>query len=303
LTLVLASIALAAAPAGAAAAAPGPDVIPLPPGFQPEGVASGPGRALYVGSIPTGAIYRADPRTGEGSILVTGRAGRAATGLKFSRGLAFVSGGPTGHAYVYNATTGADVADLTLTDAPSFINDVVLTRRAAIFTDTRNAQLYRVARDASGAPTGEVTTIPITGELAYDVDPTSIDANGIVSGDDGVLLVIQSRTGLLFRVDHKTGASTQVALTGGDLANGDGMLLRGRTLYVVQNRLNRVAVVKLDRELRSGTITTTLTNAAFDVPTTIARRDHDLFAVNARFGTPPTPETTYAVVRLRDAAA
>jgi sugar lactone lactonase YvrE len=276
----------------------GPDVVPLPNGWQPEGISSGPGGALFVGSIPTGAVYRADARTGAGAILVPPHQGRAATGVKASRGLLYVAGAATGHAYVYDARTGADVADLELTTSPSFINDVVLTRKAAWFTDSRNQQLYRVARDGSGKPAGPAVRIPISGDFAYDDDPATTDANGIVSGHRGALLVVQSRTGLLFRIDPKTGASTRVPLKGGDVLNGDGMLLRGRTLYVVQNRLNRIAVVRLDRRVRSGRIVGTITNGAFDVPTTITKRGGDLFAVNARFGTPSPGSTSYTVVRV-----
>ena len=41
----------------------------------------------------------------------------------------------------------------------------------------------------------------------------------------------------------------------------------------------------------------TLTDPDFDVPTTLAIAKGALFTVNARFTTPPTPETAYAVVR------
>jgi hypothetical protein len=37
------------------------------------------------------------------------------------------------------------------------------------------------------------------------------------------------------------------------------------------------------------------------VPTTIAAFGHALYVVNARFGTPPTPDTQYEVVRVPDA--
>ena len=37
-----------------------PQVISLPNGFQPEGIATGNGTTFYVGSIPTGAVYRGD---------------------------------------------------------------------------------------------------------------------------------------------------------------------------------------------------------------------------------------------------
>jgi sugar lactone lactonase YvrE len=58
--------------------------------------------------------------------------------------------------------------------------------------------------------------------------------------------VIQSNTDRLFRVDPASGVTTRVDLGADAVPNGDGMLLSGRTLYVVQNQLNQVAVVRLD---------------------------------------------------------
>jgi hypothetical protein len=80
--------------------------------------------------------------------------------------------------------------------------------------------------------------------------------------------------------------------------NGDGILLQGKTLYVVQNVLNQIAVVELSPDLTSGTIAGFLTSNDFRVPTTIAKFGHALYAVNARFGTTPTPTTDYDVVRV-----
>ena len=95
------------------------------------------------------------------------------------------------------------------------------------------------------------------------------------------------------------GATTQmIDLGGASVSAGDGILLIGKTLYVVRNRLNQIAVIKLSRDLTSGTVTDTLTNANFDVPTTIGLFGDALYAVNARFGTPPTPDTTYTAVRV-----
>ena len=51
---------------------------------------------------------------------------------------------------------------------------------------------------------------------------------------------------------------------------GDGLLLRGRTLYVVRNNLNQIAVVELAPDLSGGEVVGTITNPNFDVPTTIA---------------------------------
>jgi len=83
------------------------------------------------------------------------------------------------------------------------------------------------------------------------------------------------------------------------VTNGDGILLAGRTLYVVRNQNNLIAVVRLAPDLGSGTVTRTITNPNFDVPTTIARHGSRLYAVNARFTTPPGPTTTPTVVQVK----
>jgi hypothetical protein len=54
------------------------------------------------------------------------------------------------------------------------------------------------------------------------------------------------------------------------VTTGDGILLQGRTLYVVRNRMNRIAVIELTPDLASGTVVGVITNPPFDVPTTIA---------------------------------
>jgi len=56
--------------------------------------------------------------------------------------------------------------------------------------------------------------------------------------------------------------------------------------------------VQLSPDLTSGEIVDTITSSNFRVPTTIARFGDSLYAVNARFGTPPTPDTEYEVVRV-----
>jgi hypothetical protein len=98
-----------------------PDRIGLPDGFQPEGIAIGPGHTFYVGSIPTGRVWRGDLRTGEGAVLVPDR-GRQATGVDVDhRRRLFVAGGPTGDGYVYNARTGADIASYDFADTGTFV--------------------------------------------------------------------------------------------------------------------------------------------------------------------------------------
>lgn len=277
-----------------------PETIALPLGFQPEGIAPGPAGTLLVGSIPTGAIYQVDPRRGQGEILVPPQEGRAAIGLKRDKrsNYIYVAGGPTGNVFVYDAKTGADVATLRATDDPTaFVNDVVVTRKAVYFTDSFRPVFYRLPLRANGQIAGDLQTVNLSGD--YTFLPGDFNANGIVATEDGKsLIIVHSTLGELFRVDPDTGVATLIELDGDAASNGDGLLLVGCTLYVVQNFANQVAVVRLSHDLSRGTLTETLLDDDFDVPTTIARVGHSLYAVNARFSTPATPETTYDIVRI-----
>jgi sugar lactone lactonase YvrE len=297
----LLAVVLSLTAVGGVLAAPGLEVIPLPDGFAPEGIASGRGSTFYVGSIPTGAIYQGDFLTGEGELLVEPQEGRAAIGLKFDprSGYLFVAGGPTGEAYVYDTATGETVAVLTLSEDPSFINDVVITRDAAYFTNSFQQEIYRVPLERNGqlSSTEEVETITLSGD--YQFTPGAFNANGIAATPNGdTLIIVNSTEGALYNVDPETGEATRIDLGGGSVPAGDGILLHGKTLYVVQNQLNQVAVIELNSDFTAGTIVETITSERFRVPTTIARFGSSLYVVNARFGTPVTPETDYDVVQV-----
>jgi hypothetical protein len=292
----LAALALGVA-SGVAAAAPAfPATIELPRAFQPEGIAIR-GNTFYVGSIPTGAIYRGNLRTGQGAVFIPGESGRAAIGLAIdNRNRLFVAGGPTGRAFVYSARTGALIRSYTLATSPTFINDVAVTRTGAFFTDSQKAVLYRVAIGRGGALATSAQTIPLTGDFQLE---SGFNANGIDATPNGRwLIIVQSNTGELFRVNPATGATIEISLGGESVPNGDGILLDGRTLYVVQNQLNRISVIRMNASLTSGRLVTRITDARFAVPTTIDEHGRRLYAVNARFGSPPST-TDYQVVQVR----
>jgi sugar lactone lactonase YvrE len=300
LTLSVLTLLLVPAAAGAAAY---PDIIELPNGWGPEGIAIRAGSPdVYVGSIPTGAVWRGNLRSGEGSVLVPPHTGRAAIGLKVDRRhRLFVAGGPTGKAFVYDARSGADLADYTLSPAgASFVNDVVVTRRAAYFTDSRSASLGVLRLGDEGELPAQAEALPLTGDFQLLTGPNAFNLNGIAATRNGKRLVaVQTATGKLFAIDARTGETDEIEFPGGlSFPNGDGLFLRGRRLYVVQNMLNQVSVVQLSEDLESGRLLRVLTDPALDIPTTIARSGSRLYVVNARFGTPVTPATTYAIVKL-----
>ncbi len=268
-----------------------PARIELPSGWLPEGIAIRQTTAFF-GSRADGDIYAADLRTGAGRVIAQGP-GTPSVGVKVdNRGRLFVAGGPAGTGRVVDTGTSEQLRNYQFTTATSFVNDVVLTPGAAWFTDSQQPQLYRVALDQQGNPSSTFTTLPLSGD--YQHVPNVINANGIVRTPDGkALIIVQSATGFLFRVDTQTGNTTKLDLGGAVMTNGDGLLLLGRTLYVVQNLLNRIAVLRLNVRGTAGTQVRTITSPDFDVPTTAAVFGERLYLPNARFTTPPTPDTPY----------
>ena len=278
-----------------------PKTIALPQGFQPEGITAGYGPTAYVGSLADGSIYAADLTTGEGSILVQGSPGSLfAVGLDFHKrsGHLFVAGGLTGDGRVYDTDTGEMMHQLPLS-APwiSWINDVFVTRDAAYFTNSFAPEIYKVPLTPQGEPTGAVQTLPLHGDWQNFTNPAStgpsdmyINANGIVAiPSDGTLIVVNYFSGLLYTVDPDTGFATEIDLGGVSVPFGDGLVLRGKTLYVVQNFATpfqppgQIAVFTLSPDYTAATLNGYLTDSDLGVPSTADLFGPWLYVVDARF--------------------
>lgn len=201
----------------------------------------------------------------------------------------FVAGGPTGTARVYDTGDGELLADIPL--GGGFINDVIVTPGAAYFTNSFAPEIYEVSLDRRGDVAGPVRTIPLSGDFQFV--PGGFNANGIEWARQGRLIVVNSSVGELYVAATGDG---DVIDTDGAVVNGDGLLLSGRTLYAVVGGLHQVTELTLSADLSEARVTGALTNSEFDVPTTVARRGSKLYAVNAKFNTPPLPTTPYEVV-------
>jgi hypothetical protein len=286
--------ALLAAPA---AATPFPATIPLPDGWQPEGITDGTGTTAYVGSLADGAIASVNVRTGAVAPLADGATGRVTVGLDYEDGAhrLWAAGGATGEVRAYDARTGALLQTYTFT--AGFLNDVVVTADAVYVTDSGIQQLVVIPLpdDGSLPDPADAFTLPLTGDIQYTSD---FNANGIVASG-GWLVLVQSGTGLLFRVDPATGEALTIDLGGQSVSAGDGLELVGSTLYVVRNQLGEILRIRLADDLLSGTVVETISPAGVDFPTTAAFIAGRLWLVNARFNTPPTPDTPYWLTSVK----
>lgn len=295
--LLLAGLSIPAAAAGTS------DVIPLPDGFQPEGIAVADDGTFWVGSLHDGSIYRGDVTTGDGEIVFTPEEPQVAVGLWYDEptGWLFAGGGPLGTAYVFDGATGDQLAEYDL--GGTFINDVVVTRDAAYLTDSA-APVVHVIPFGPGRslPTADaVTSVPLGGDFEFVAG--AFNSNGIEASRDGSqLIVASSATATLYLVDPETGVASAIDLGDASLRSVDGILLRGRTLFAVQNSLNQISAIRLSSDLSSGWVGSIITSPDFRVPTTVGTYDRQLFAVNARFDVAPpfgdpVPDVEFDVVR------
>jgi sugar lactone lactonase YvrE len=296
--LVILALALVVSAAHAVLAQEAVDRIDLPDGWEGEGITTD-GSSLFAGSLANGAIWKADPTTGVGEVLVPGAEGAVSVGMDIAPdGTLWVAGGPTGEIRAYDSRSGELLG--TYPVEAGFLNDVAASDEAVYVTDSFMPQVISIPLTGDGPPDpAAVTSIPITGELEYG---EGFNANGIVALPAG-LVVVHGGLGALYRIDPSTGASIRIETGDTDLTLGDGIEPAGRTLYVVRNRANVVVGLELDDSATVATPVGEATSDDLDVPTTAALIGDDLWAVNARFGTTGDDDQAFWITRLDLASA
>ena len=290
-----------------------PDVLPLPTGFQPEGIVLGYRNDFYVGSLVSGAIYKGNILTGEGEVFITPSIPLQAVGLAFDKrsGYLYVSGGLTGTAAIYDTKTKAPVQIFTIGPPEvTFVNDVVVTRDGAYFTDSFSPVLYKIPLKKNGRPVDldSVVALPMSGfsmePPPNPLFPFPIFANGIDATPSGHSLIVANLyRGELYLVDPDTGDASLIDLNGASVPLADGILLDGKYLYVVQNLWNQIAVIRMDYHYKSGRLIDTITDENFGIPATIDDKGNYLYAVNAHFDLAPpgvlAPDVEFEVVKVQ----
>lgn len=307
LALALAAVPAASQATGGTAVASAarsslPDRIELPDGWLPEGITTD-GRSLFSGSRADGAIQKINVRTGRITTFA-GAPGRIAVGIDHDarRDVVWVAGGAGKQIRAQDADTGKVLRTYDFPSAGGrFVNDLTVTRTAVYATDSLSRELLVVplSKRTKRLPSpSRARVLPLKGDLEL---ATGNNLNGIVR-TRGTLVAVQSNTGKLFRIDARTGSTRTIATGGRTFVNGDGLEPgRGGTVYVVQNRDNKIRVLSLGAKARSARVVDTIRARDFaddiDVPSTVALLKGSLFAVNARFGTPSPETAAYWITR------
>ncbi|PNH83957.1 hypothetical protein CXZ05_10145 [Arthrobacter sp. AFG20] len=259
-------------------------VIVLPGAKGAEGITAGEGSTFYAGDLVTGDIFRGDIRKGTAKKFIDVPNGRMAVGMKADtrNDLLFVAGGPAGTAYVYDTDDGKTVKTYQLTTKEAFINDVALTDHGAWFTNSRRGELYFIPVDDDG-DLGTVRTLALKGPAADT--SKQFNLNGIAySRDARRLVVAHSGNQALYTVSPRTGASAEIK--GVKVPNVDGVLVKGDTVWAVQNMSNQISRLRVNFHESTAKLREVITSPHFNIPTTAALFDDTLAAVNAKFGVP-----------------
>ena len=277
------------------------------PGEQvfPEGVAyrSDTGD-FYVGSTTDGTVFRGNVEGGskEAEVFLEPESDGRTTAIGMEvdeEGRLYIAGGDTGRIFVYDTESADQIRRLDTPDAEAtFLNDVAVTPDGdAYFTDSMRPVLFRVTSTGDGVGDAEPW-------LNFEGTPAEYEEgfnfNGIDATEDGRYLVaVKSNTGELFRIDTESKEVVEINLEGETLANGDGLLLDGHTVYVVRNEQGLIVPVKLSGEYISGEVGEPFTDPSFAFPTTIAKANGRLLVVNSQFdkreGEPELPFTVSSV--------
>ena len=288
--------------AGCAGEEPPPGIVIPGDAVFPEGIAVDNATGdLYVGSTSDGTIFRAAAGAAKfEEFLPAGADGRtAATGLKVDpAGRLFVAGRTTGLLFVYDLDTRELVSSL---EAPgegdTLVNDLTFTTDAAYVTDSYRDVIYRIPLD-DGAPEKMQAWL----NLEDTVVPTGdgFGLNGISASDDGrYLITVHTDTGELFRIDTRSREVRPVELGEETLPTGDGLLLDGTTLFVVQEEPGQVVPIELSNDLLHGELRHGAGGDSLDFPTTLAETDGTIYVVNSQLNdAPDNPTPPFTVTEL-----
>lgn len=273
-------------------------------GVFPEGVAyHEPSGTFFVSGAGSGGIYRVDVATGEVSeFLPAGSRNQFTTiGLAATAGQLWVAGGNSGEVLVFDIESAEQLGRYTTPAADArFLNDVVVTELGAFITDSNRPVLWHVrAGEPAQSPEGEAEEW-----LSFVGTPfeytEGFNANGIVASDDGLtLIVVAANSGTLYRIDVESKEVSAIDLGGEAVAGGDGLVLDGQTLYVVQNGADQVTVVDLAVDFATGTVSRVISDERLSSSATAALVGDDLLVTNAQFaamqGEPSLPFTVSVV--------
>ncbi len=280
--------------------------------FYPEGVTAAGDGALYVGSLATGAIVRAEPCGEVTSFAPRKSGGRGTLGLLVDDDASILWACDIDTSFAspaaligYDLATGAEVARHPFPDGAVVCNDIAQGADGSLYlTDSFGARILRVPGSERG---GDGPAEVWLGDPSFVAPPGAFGLNGIAVVDDR-LFVVSFANGTLHRVRIAAGGAptdlVEVALDR-PLTGLDGIEAKdARTLFAIENRLfsevDQSDLVRIDLAGARGTVRVVARD--LDGPTTFARAGRSAWVAEGQLdhllGIDPSPPVLpFRVVR------
>ena len=275
-----------------------------PAGSKFEGIGADEKRGrFYVSEVTGGEIHRGKVGTAQTREWLAGHGtdGRfTARGVTVDdKGRVYIAGGPNGindagangianpgtdnpsrpDLWVYSKS-GELLAALQIPGKPVFLNDVAIgPDGAAYFTNSKDAEIYRVAKGKGGWSVKRWADATAT----IAVQPGFNLGGIVVSEDDKALVVAQGNTGKLWRFSLKTRKATPVKTGGVDLTDADGLVLQGNKLTVVRNFKKQIATLRLSADGRKAKLIRQRASSPDRVLTTAKEIRGQILYVDSKF--------------------
>ncbi len=293
-----------------------PKRVPVLTGSPVEGFTIGSGTTAYSSSID-GSIYKVDLRSGAGEVLVApednfdvlaGDCYKLGMRVDPRSNYLYVAGCFWGNAYVFDADTGEELANIQVTSFGEVINDIAITRTAVYFTNFSEPFIHRLPLSANGQMIAGEAPLPIPMQGDDNGDPLAspLTANGIVATPNGDTLIIgDSKTAQIYRLDPLTGHADRIVVEPPLEGFIDGIVMHQDTLYILTPGnpgdpadIDRIQVVSLDKELLHGTLVGNIVDSDLDGVASGAMLGGSLYVNNARYRDLPQSDTKYSLTRL-----
>ncbi|GAB3887888.1 SMP-30/gluconolactonase/LRE family protein [Spirosoma agri] len=257
----------------------------------PEGITYAPSLDKFlVSSITQGKIGTVDQNGRYADLIAQDSALISSIGMKVRDGKLYVCNGDQGVSSKSTSATTLKTAGLFIYDLATrtnlrrvnlaallpgsnhYANDLAFDSEGnAYVTDSFAPVIYKVPADTTKP------SILVNSPLFAGTE--GINLNGIVYHPDKFLIVAKANEGSLYKVSLSA-PTLPKQITGPALPNGDGMVLVGDDLYVVNNR-NRVSRVRSSDGWNTFTIVES-DASGYDQATTCVDVNGKIFTLNAR---------------------
>ncbi len=264
-------------------------------GTYPEGIAFDPNKdVFYVSSMTTGAIGKVSTK-GEYSVLYSDTTLKSSFGLKLhpdGKRLFVCTGDPNYSKYstaatkkklirliVIDVNTGKKTSETDLSgliNEKHFLNDLAFDDKGnSYFTDSYSNAVYKIADNG--------TTSVFASDKQFETAGNGL--NGIVFHKDGFLLVDNSATGSIYKIDVNDPKKVQKVAIEQYFLGADGLVLNddNKLTVVVNGGSDKIVQLTTTDNWQSAKVTgTTLAKDRFTYPATATMKGNEIWIMNAK---------------------